>query len=160
MGLTHNFILNLTTCLCKFSQSIKWSGFCLQRINYGGHSQNTWRCFYPFLPLPTTLWQCVTASCTPHHNIRNSEPTTPPQKKILTKHKFNMQQQIQNVIKKSTLFILNLSLNSFPLRFSLVCWLNGSAVFHGNVRRSILIENINLSSTGHIFASTILFCYI
>jgi hypothetical protein len=41
----------------------------------GGHSQNTWRCFYQISPLPPPLWQCVTASITPYHKICDSEST-------------------------------------------------------------------------------------
>jgi hypothetical protein len=123
-------------------------------------SQNMWHCFCQFLPLPTPLWPCVTASSTPHHKICDSEPTPPPQKKILTKHKFNMQQQIQNVIYKSTLFqcLIKPQPKQFPTQVLVVRWINESAVFHGDAR-SILIENIDLSSKGHIFASTVLFCY-
>jgi hypothetical protein len=101
-----------------------------------GHSQIMWCCFCQFFtPLYPLVTVCDTASSTPHHKICDYEPTTPPPPtplppNILTKHICN------NRFK--TLFInwhyfnalLNLGLNGFPLRFSLVCWINGSAVFH------------------------------
>jgi hypothetical protein len=120
------------------------------------------------VPTPChSVWQLAVHPIIKYVTLSQPQPNPPPQKKhnkILTKHKFNMRQHIQNVIYKSTLFqsitlLINLSLNSFPVRVSLVRWINESAVFHGDVRRSILIENIDLSSKGHIFASTVLFCY-
>ena len=118
--------------------------------------------FYPSLPCDS-----VTASSTPHHKIRDSEPTTPPppkKNKILTKHKFNTQQQIQNVIYKSTLFqcFIKPRPKQFPtqvLAGSLNNWECRIPWRYQEEQQYILIENIDLSSKGHIFASTVLFCY-
>ena len=126
------------------------------KIDIWRHSQNTWRCFCQlFTP------SCVTASSTPHHKICDSEPIPPPSPNILTEHKCNMQQQIQNVIYKSTLFqclikprpkqfptqVLAGSLNKRQCRIPWRCQ---------EEHQYILIENIDLSSKtkGHIFAST------
>jgi hypothetical protein len=163
VGLTHNFILNrVTTCSCKFSQSND-AVFVFKELIMGAIHKirdAVFTHFYRSLPPCGSVWQLAVHPIIKYVTLSQPPPPTP-KKTILTKHKFNTQQQIQNVIYKSTLFLLNLSLKSFPLRFSLVCWLNGSAVFHdGNVRRSILIENINWSSEGHIRSCTVLFCYI
>ena len=74
-----------------------------------------------------------------------------------------MQQQIQNVIYTSTL--CKCLIKPWPKQFptqvlagslNKQCVNKLSAVFHGDVWRSILIENIDSSSKGHIFARTVL----
>jgi hypothetical protein len=124
------------------------------------HSQNMWCCFCQFFTPPYPL-VTMTASSTPHHKICDSEPTIP----ALQKTSQNTNLICSNSFKTLSInrhyfnALLNLDLNSFPLTFSLVCCINESAAFYGDVRRSILIENIDLSSKGHIFAYMVLFCY-
>jgi hypothetical protein len=118
--------------------------------------------FFPSLPPSDCVWQLAVHPIIKHATL--CQPRSPIQKK--PKYSQNTNLTCNNRFKTLPAInrhyfnaILKLSLNSFPLRFSLVCWINGSAVFHSNVWRSILIENIDFSSKGHMFTSTVLFCY-
>jgi hypothetical protein len=109
--------------------------------------------FYPSLPPCDSVWQLAV-----HHIIKYVTLNQPPKYSQNTNLIWNNRFKTLSINRHYFNALLNLGLNSFPLRFSLVRWINRSAVFHGDVR-SILIENIDLSSKGHIFASTVLFCY-
>jgi hypothetical protein len=70
-------------------------------------------------------------------------PPPPPKKRQLTNLICNNIFKTVSINRHYFSALLNLGLNSFPLGFSLVRRINVCAVFHGDARRSILIENID-----------------
>ena len=102
-----------TMCIMKFNLTVR------------GHSQNMWCCFCHFITPPYPLVAvCDSWQYTPSQNM-SSEPTTPHKKNTHKTQIYYRFKSLKTLSINRHYFnaLLNLGLNSFLLRFSLVRWI-------------------------------------